>query len=249
MLKDRVKNQRAAAPPPLDPRAYALFLDLDGTLLELAEHPDDVTPAHELRTLLPRLPDVFSGAVALLTGRTIANADRVLAHAFPNIAGIHGLELRVRGRVQAAAQQNTDIADAANEIESAGLPARIEDKGASIALHYRHAPDAGGAIVAKAEAIAAQRNLRALHGKMVVELLAGAHTKGDAIGAFMAEAAFAGRIPIAVGDDITDEDAFAAAHAAGGYGVLVGAPRDTAARYRLDKPAAVLTWLGQAVRS
>jgi trehalose 6-phosphate phosphatase len=126
------------------------------------------------------------------------------------------------------------------------LNAVLEDKGAGIALHYRHAPPCEEEVRGVARALAAEHRLRLLYGKMVVEILAGETTKGDALIELMQGAPFAGRIPVAVGDDVTDEDAFAAALRLGGVGVLVGPSRATAARCALPDVAAVRAWLAQA---
>src|SRR5690606_28281496 len=114
------------------------------------------------------------------------------------------------------------------------LVADIEDKGAALALHYRRAPEHAEAVRRIAAELAERHGLSLIEGKMVVELKHGQRTKGDAVAAFMADPPFAGRIPVAVGDDVTDEDAFAAVEQLGGVAILVGAPRATAASCRLD---------------
>jgi trehalose 6-phosphate phosphatase len=234
-------------PPPLDVRAHALFLDLDGTLVEIAERPDDVVAGAALRELLARLSQAMDGALALITGRTIESADRILHGAVPNIAGVHGFEQRLRGDLTRASDDLAPLARAAEEaaaLASQGaLDARLEDKASGLALHFRHAPDAGPDVRRAAEALAEKHGLSLIEGKMVVELTLGVRTKGDAVAAFMTEAPFAGRRPIAVGDDVTDEDAFAAARSAGGLGVLVGDPRPSAARHSLSGASAVAAWL------
>lgn len=242
-------NERSApsAPPLLDPLRHALFLDLDGTLVDIEEHPDDVVAGDALRALLQRVCAAADGAVALITGRTIFDADRILGGTIANIAGVHGLEHRINGKLNrdraAAAELNAALEDVRDLIEDGVLNARIEEKGASVALHYRHAPEIEQDVRACAAQIAARHRLRTLPGKMVIEIVAGAHTKGDAVDAFMRAAPFAGRIPVAIGDDVTDEDAFAAAARAGGFSIRVGESRSSSAAYRLPTPAAVHAWL------
>lgn len=243
-------NERRAsssAPPLLDPQRHALFLDLDGTLVDLEDHPDDVVAGGALRELLCRVGEACGGALALITGRTISDADRVLGGAIANIAGVHGLEHRINGKLnrdhEAASELNAALGDVRDLVKAGVLHARIEEKGASVALHYRHAPEIEQDVRACAAQIAARRRLRTLPGKMVIEIVAGAHTKGDAVDAFMRAHPFTGRIPVAVGDDVTDEDAFAAAARAGGFAIRVGESRSSSAAYRLPTPASVHSWL------
>lgn len=234
-------------PPPFDIHRHALFLDLDGTLLDIVERPHAVNVSPDLRQLLRQLSRAFSGAVAVVTGRTISDADQLLEGAIPFISGVHGYELQ-RGQhitrdTAHAHQLNAARSDLRELLREQQSPALIEDKGASIALHYRHAPDAERAVQAIAMQIAKARNLRVLQGKMVVELIASTRTKGHALTVFMAQPPFTGRLPIAVGDDRTDEDAFTAAARLGGFGVRVGEAEHSAARYGLADPAAVGAWL------
>jgi len=235
------------APPALDIRNHALFLDLDGTLLEIQDTPDAVTASPALLLLLRRLTKEMSGALAVITGRTLVDTDDILEGAVNYAAGIHGFEIQrgvkiVREQIElkhlALAREDVRALLQQNE-----LPALVEDKHASLALHYRHAPAAEEHVKAIAAKIAAERGLRVLHGKMVVELVASARTKGHALTVFMAAPPFMGRTPIAIGDDRTDEDAFAAAKRMGGCGVLAGAPRDSNAGFLLPGPAAVIAWL------
>jgi trehalose 6-phosphate phosphatase len=235
------------APPPLDPRSDALFLDLDGTLLDIQERPHAVRASEELRDLLWLADERLSGALAIVTGRTLTDAAAILDGGPKYMAGVHGFEIQ-RGAF--TAHDNADLSrlDAARAdlralLQQHAVSALIEDKQASLALHYRHAPERAGAVRAIAAELATRHGLRLVQGKMVVELSASARTKGYAVTVFMAAPPFSGRRPIAIGDDYTDEDAFAAAARLGGAGVLVGEPRESAASYTLAGPAAVLAWL------
>lgn len=244
-----------AEPPPVPPLVdlcqHALFLDLDGTLVEIQERPHAVAAPPGLCDLLARLSRAMSGAIALITGRPVAEADAILSGSVAAIAGVHGYEIRRNGRMARASLDLAPMRGAAEDIrtllQANALPALVEDKRASIALHYRHAPQAGEELRHIAAQIAKRRGLRVLEGKMVVELVAGARTKGHAVVAFMSAPPFKRRVPVVVGDDRTDEDAFAAAARAGGFGVLVGETRETAAVYALPAPDAVRMWLATSL--
>jgi trehalose 6-phosphate phosphatase len=233
-------------PPLLQPHGDALFLDLDGTLLEIADHPNAVSASAELLSLLRELSIQLDGACAVITGRTVADADEILKGALGTIAGVHGAEFKtpVASTVQWSNDNGPVWAARADAYALASrLQLLIEDQRASLALHYRHSPELAAEVHAAAEEIAAAHGLRVMKGQMVVELIAGQRTKGDALEAFMRQAPFSGRRAIAVGDDVTDEDAFASAEKLGGFGVLVGDRRDSAAAFGLDDPASVAAWL------
>lgn len=239
-------------PPPLDLRRHALFLDLDGTLLDLAERPHAVIVSAELRNTLRELADQMAGAVAVVTGRTLADADSLLHGALDYVAGVHGYEIQ-RGAHTSRDSHEVGALDRARDevqhlLQQHAIRALIEDKGAGLALHYRHAPEAGPEVRRLGAAIASKHGLRLLEGKMVVELVASRRTKGHAVTVFMAAPPFSGRVPIAIGDDRTDEDAFAAAARLGGFGILVGDPRASTASHTLAGPAAVIAWLQSAIR-
>lgn len=242
-----------ASPPPLDVRSHALFLDLDGTLVDFAAHPEQVVASQELRLLLANLSREMNGAVALITGRTIASADAVLDGALVYVAGIHGIERRVGQTIERASNDTAPIqaalGDARALVAKGALQVDVEDKGLALALHYRRAPEFADATRRAAADIARRHGLSILEGKMVIELTLGQRTKADAVNDFMAAPPFAKRQPIAIGDDITDEDAFRAVADLGGQSVLVGAPRDTAARYCLRDTSAVFAWLKAGLAS
>lgn len=252
-LKHQESNLSAphTAPPQFDVLRHALFLDLDGTLVDIQDRPHAVTASAELRMLLRELDNRMSGAVALVTGRTLADADRILDTSLTNMAGVHGYELQRNGKISHDNIGLLAMRAAADDLrmlmQQRAVPALVEDKEASLALHFREAPEHAEAVRAIAVEVARRRKLRVLEGKMVVELVAGARTKGHAVVAFMSARPFKGRIPIAIGDDRTDEDAFAAAARMGGFGVLVGDVRPSAAAYALASPSAVIAWLASAL--
>lgn len=238
------------SPPKLDRRA-ALFLDVDGTLLELADRSDLVQLPPELPALLGDLAARRGGALALISGRPLAELDRLFEPWCGAAAGVHGVERR---RVDGTFAHHTDVAAAvaidrirprltAFACARSGL--LLEDKHSALALHYRAAPECAAEVRALAEALCRHTGsaLRLVVGKMVVEFRPrGAH-KGAAIAAFLSESPFLGRRPIFLGDDATDEDGFAEIARRGGLAIRVGEPAKTRASYALPSVAAVLTWL------
>ncbi|MDH7637129.1 trehalose-phosphatase [Sphingomonas oryzagri] len=229
----------------------SLFLDFDGTLVDIAERHDAVIVQPGLGRLIGGLAERLNGRVALVSGRSTAD---ILSHlGLQNtqppfaIAGSHGLELLWGdGRTEAPARPEglDEALTALNELADARPGVVVEKKPYGAALHYRQAPDAGPACDAIAEEIAARTGITLQHGKMVVELRAHGADKGDAVRRFMAEPPMTGTRPIFIGDDLTDEAGFVAAEALGGWGILVGGPRETAARYRLPGVRDVHEWLG-----
>lgn len=236
-------------PPPLEPHGAALFLDFDGTLVELAETPDAIRVSPGLEPLLKRLRQRLEGRLAIVSGRSLADLERHLPASGIAFSGSHGLELRLADGTGLPLSAPIGLDDVRDRVEHFAAPIPglvVEGKPAGIALHYRLAPDQAGRAEAFMAALAKERGFAVQHGAMVVELRPGGATKGDALKAFMAEPPFARARPWFVGDDLTDEHGFAAAAALDGAGVLVGPMRDTAAHYRLPSVAAVAAWLGAA---
>lgn len=227
-----------------DPAAWALFLDIDGTLLDLAPTPCGVTIPPALPELLQHLKQKLSGAVALISGRSLDSIDHLL-NWNGDAAGIHGAQWRQSGHapVQASALPVSLIADITGE--AGRLPGVVvEHKPGSVALHFNAAPHHAVHIHAAADRIVtgAAVPLRLLHGKGVVEIVPAHAGKGNAIERFMRQSPYRGRRPIFIGDDVTDEDGFAAVNRLGGVSLHVGDNR-TAARHRLTSPDAVRRWL------
>jgi trehalose 6-phosphate phosphatase len=243
----------ALAEPPLSLLdGAALFLDFDGTLVELAESPGAIEVPGDLHPRLERLARRLGGRIGIVSGRSIGDLQRHLG--FPGIAlsGSHGLELLFPdgSRLPVAAPPGLAEARAAVADFAAGAEGLlVEEKPAGIALHFRLAPERESGVAAFAADLAARTGLAVQHGKMVCELRPAGPHKGDAIRALMAEPPFAGARPVFVGDDLTDEDGFAAAAEMGGAGILVGPPRASAARWRLADVAAVERWLQAAAES
>lgn len=228
-----------------DPSAFALFLDFDGTLVEIAPRPDAVRVDPGLVPTLERLRTRLSGALAIVTGRPIAVVDGFLAPALFDVAGLHGVERRLDGVVSGGgAQDHPALRERIPRLHA--LVNRldavlIEDKGASVAVHWRLASPADAERAqAAVEAVAAELAgaYRLQLGKAVGEIVPAGATKGHAIRGLLQSPPYAGRRPLIFGDDRTDEIAFASVNADGGVSVRVGSGETVAAR-RIADPAAV----------
>ncbi len=236
-------------PPPAGLLADAgLFLDFDGTLVELAERPDAVVVGRELTGLLARLGHRLDGRVAIVSGRSIAQLDAFLGDTVAPFAvvGSHGAEIRRAGAEamlpdRPAALVAAERAFAARFGEDDRIV--IEVKTLGVAIHYRGAPEVAQEAHAMVEAFAARDGLAVQAGKMMIELRMDGHDKGTAIATLCEAAPFAGYAPVFVGDDLTDEPGMVVAAHHGGAGILIGAMRDSAARYRLPDVTSFLRWL------
>lgn len=237
------------------PAAPALFLDVDGTLLDIAETPDAVQVTPRILRILRALRLYTEGALALVSGRSLANLDLLFEPLLLPAAGLHGFERRsALGAHHRRPIPNGAILQRAREALH-GLAARhdgllVEDKRFALALHFRQAPHLARTVVeAMSEiAAAAQPELVLQLGRMVAELRPAAAGKGAAVDAFLAEAPFIGRYPVYIGDDLTDESAFERVNNAGGLSIAVNVRRPTAALASLPSVAAVHEWLCQVLR-
>lgn len=224
----------------------ALFLDFDGTLVEIAPTPETILVPQGLATRLEVLSRRLGGRLALVSGRSTANIAAHLGSLAVARAGSHGVErVDARGaRIGSApARLPAEITEAmqAFAAEHAGVECELKSLGA--ALHYRAAPQHEHAAIAFAERQAVMHGLWVKLGKCVVELVNRGVDKASAVRAFMGEEPFAGAVPVFVGDDVTDEDGFRAARELGGFGVVVGARDGTLASHSLQSPAKVHEWL------
>lgn len=243
-----VSRAESALPtPPFDlPRRCALFLDLDGTLAPIMPRPDDVGPDPYRARLLGRLRSTFEDRVAVVSGRALLDLDHILTGGVTALAAVHGLVRRSADGVVTAREPHQGLDDARRilgELAHCERGLLFEDKGLSVALHYRAAPACGEAVIEAAERLSQATGLVLQLGEMVAELRTPGADKGSAVAAFIREAPFVGATPVFIGDDLTDEDGFAAANRLGGFGVLVGEPRPTQARYNLADTHAVYRWL------
>jgi len=243
-------SQRVGAEPPRLSESAALYLDFDGTLVDFAPAPDLVQVRSELPALLSSLHARQHGAVAVVSGRRLSEVDHLCCPVVLAGAGVHGAELRphVPGSTQFHVDPRADeIAQALRIRFAEDRRVLVEDKGAAVALHFRLAPERAEECIQAMRALARPRALEVLVGNQVVEARVHGFDKGHAIRMLAAQAPFAGRMPIFVGDDRTDEDGFVAVAALGGYGVKVG-PGETAARYRCESIEAVHIWLRRSLR-
>jgi trehalose 6-phosphate phosphatase len=238
-------------PPEAHIASIALFLDVDGTLLDIALRPDAVVVDPALRETLRTLHARLGGALAIVSGRPIREIDALLALHDVAAAGLHGAELRAEGHATLAEPAPNPRLDPvrvrAIEIASAIPGVLVEDKGGAIALHYRAVPAAESATREAAHGLLllAGSDYELIYGKSVVELKPRHADKGTALATLMQSAPFAGRTPWMIGDDLTDEDAFVEANREGGVSIIVGSRRPTLARYALAGPATARAWLAR----
>ncbi|MGU3538394.1 trehalose-phosphatase [Methylobacterium sp. A54F] len=224
---------------------YALFLDFDGTLVEIAPRPDAVRVEPGLVETLDRLRARLGGALAVVTGRPVGVIDAFLDPLRLDVAGLHGVERRTGGVVSGGrAEDHPELRARVPRLEAAAAEldaVLIEDKGASVAVHWRLASPADAERAeAAVKAVAAELagGYRLQLGKAVGEIVPADATKAHAIRAFAEQPPYAGRRALFLGDDRTDEIAFASVNEDGGLSVRIG-PGETVARHRLADPAAV----------
>lgn len=240
------------APDKLDPDVVALFLDVDGTLLDIRRHPAEVRADAGLIELLQRCSAALGGALSLVSGRTVAEVDRVFAPTRFSVAGSHGAELRFDGGETAKVPHDPLPADALAPIVALadghdGL--LLEYKLGGISLHYRRAPELESDCRRLVTRLLDELGeaFRLIPGKMVFEIGPKQYNKGAAIRTMVERPPFAGRTPVFIGDDVTDEDGFRAVNEMGGLSIRVGDLAGSEARYRLPDVAAVPPWLERSV--
>jgi trehalose 6-phosphate phosphatase len=230
-----------------NPDQHALFLDFDGTLVAIADRPDDVRLDPETRVALAELKVQLGGALAIVTGRDIAAVDHFLAPLHLSMAGVHGLMRRdAQGRTWKSSFDDTlpaAIEQAVSPLLQKYPGLLVERKYGAVAVHYRDHPELEQvSIEALENALYGIKETEIKRGKMVVEVKAAGGNKGAAVADFLREEPFAGRRAVFAGDDVTDEDAFAFVNANGGISIKVG-PGATIAAYRTSGTAEFLDWL------
>jgi trehalose 6-phosphate phosphatase len=229
----------------------AVFLDFDGTLVAIADTPASVTVDARIPHILTRVAARLDGAVAVISGRSLKDLETMLWPYQGAAAGIHGLERRTVDGTIIRPASDPDIERVRSSLECVdqrALGILVEDKGLAFAIHYRSRPERAViclAFASKAVEISEHR-LATLCGKMVVEILPRDADKGNAILSFLEEPPFAGRRPIFVGDDHTDEKGFSTVNRLNGVSIHVGGRNSTSALYRLPDVSAVVTWLANA---
>lgn len=232
---------------------HAFFFDLDGTLLDIASAPDKIQLPQQLHDILSHLHWHLDGAFALITGRPVSFVDTIFhSHSF-EIAGLHGAQIRNSDGCIRTHKIDDSFREAKRYVEDTltDYPdIKLEDKEVALALHYRSNPrlqQTAANIINKATSITGD-NWTVQHGKMVVELRPAGSDKGSALDHFMAKPAFQSRIPIAFGDDVTDEEMFAAAHRYSGASVKIGASlRNSCAMSLIPSPTALRNWLTEVI--
>lgn len=229
------------------PLEWALFLDFDGTLLDLAPHPEDIEVPSELPRLLYLLSDRFEGAVAVFTGRSLKNLDQHLGCRWCPASGQHGAEWRFHQGAKSSLSESTSLAEVRKLFQDFSThysDTYFEDKGLSLALHFRGVPklEKELAQLANQAMNSGGEDLEVLRGKCVLEIRLRDVNKGSAIRRFLTKEPFKGRKPLMLGDDRTDEDAFHEVLSAGGTAIKVG-EGPTIAPWRLETPKEVRAWL------
>lgn len=247
-----MKKLRLHAPPAADVE-WAYFLDIDGTLIDFANHPDAVDIDTALLDLIERLRLATNGAVALISGRSISDLENRLGTLRLPLAGQHGLERRdAAGRLwihAAPPDAKCLIKEALAPILAKHPGLFLEDKGLTLALHYRMAPRLAGYVhrIMGRLAVRAGRDLEVQRGKRVVEIKPAGIDKGTAVAEYLAEPPFKLRRPVFLGDDLNDEHGFAEVNRLDGISIKVGSGV-SCARFRLPDVAAARRWLGDALK-
>lgn len=238
---------------PAPDKDWALFLDVDGTISEIADHPEKAVVKQQVLVSLEAIRDALGGALALVSGRTIANLDRMVHPLHLAAAGQHGAEWRLPdGRMKRADGLDPGDLIAARDAFRVLADARpgivVEEKGLSLSVHFRNAPEAEAEIRALArELVGMLPGHHVSSGKSVVELRPNGVDKGRCITTFMEVPPFAGRRPVFAGDDVTDEDGFAMVNSAGGISIRIGrkGERPTAATWHCKDVATFSDWLSR----
>jgi len=234
---------------PVPQADWALFLDIDGTLIEHADHPEGITIPAYLPDLLSNVQMALNGAVALVSGREIDWMDRRFAPARLAASGQHGAEIRLAPDAPSVPipipKWRKPLEEALDRELSTWPGVFIEHKPLSLAVHYRAVPQFADEIMNKVIELGMglDDSVEFLKGRFVIEVRQAGRHKGTAVQQFMTTTIFAGRTPLFVGDDVTDEDGFRAARAAGGYAVAVGPRATQQADFRLATPEDVRKWL------
>lgn len=234
-------------------KQVALFLDFDGTLVEIAPAPDDVKLDRQVAPALDALRSALGGALALVSGRPIPDLDGFLAPYHFDTAGLHGAQIRLDGAIRSQADAPETLREALRELvrfANSHVGILVEDKRISAALHWRMAPQLEDEALSLVRTLAARMgpSVRLQEGKSVAELVPAGASKGSAISWLMREAPYNGRTPVFIGDDITDEAGFATVNALGGLSIRIGAGETCAGR-RLASPTALRTILLAAAES
>lgn len=221
----------------------ALFLDFDGTLVEIAPVPDAVQLDRQVAPALESLRASLGGALALVSGRPVSFLDEVLAPYRFDAAGLHGAQIRIDGEIRSQSAVPEAMREATRDLvrfANSHVGIIVEDKRISIALHWRLAPTLKDEALELMRSVAARMGpaVRLQEGKSVAELVPAGASKGGAIVQLMQTAPYVGRKPVFIGDDITDEAGFEAVNALGGLSIRIG-DGETCAAHRIASPTAL----------
>jgi trehalose 6-phosphate phosphatase len=234
--------------PPNALADWAYFLDMDGTLIEIAESPSAVRVDEALLNLIKCLHLKCHGAVALISGRSLADLEQRMGGSLLPMAGQHGLERRDANKhlhvYRASSSAKSEIQDRLEAILARHPDVMLEDKGFSMAVHYRRALPLAGYLHRVMRRLVSElgAGLYLQKGKRVIELRPDGFDKGKAVDAYLSEMPFRGRRPVFIGDDLTDETAFVAVNKRGGLSIKVGEGA-SCAQYVLPDVQAVRHWL------
>lgn len=236
-------------PHSLNAQSTAMFLDFDGTLVDFAVQPDLVEMPDGTLAAITALYEALGGAIAVVSGREIADIDRFLSPLNLPVAGVHGLHRRghdgVLHSVNSDAREVAEIVSRLRRFVDSNDGLQLEQKAGSVALHFRASPHLEAECHEVMERVTGDLvQYQLLRGKMVIEAKPSCYNKGLAIKAFMAEAPFVGRSPFFAGDDVTDEDAFCFVNECGGISVKVG-PGETKAKFRAQSIGEFGDWLAK----
>lgn len=236
------------APTLNDPARIALFLDLDGTVLDIAEAPAEVMAPPDLAPALRRLQMNLGGAIAILTGRKIADVDRLLFPLVLPAAGVHGSEFRSEpeGDVEiGSGEVPAPLVEAVERLVASMPGLLLEHKGISIAVHYRSVPAMQPVLETELLRLLHHHGSRLVlsHGRRVFELVPEGTSKGTALARLMRSPRFRERTPIVIGDDMADETALVAAAEFGGLGLKVEGEHFSPGDTHFKGPSDVRRWL------
>lgn len=249
---DEAPRTRAARPSPRallagEPHRWALFLDIDGTLIDVAPSPEEVSVPRELPDLLYELQTALGGALALVTGRQVSAADRLMAPQSFIVSGVHGTQLRGAPAAEAlglAPRVPDELVRVVRGVAGGSDAIVVEHKRSGLAVHFRKAPAAGVALNVELTRLLErwpQYELRG--GRMVLEIVPRGYSKATAVNALMQNPPFRGRVPVAIGDDHGDDPALVLARKMGGLGLTVGGEHFDVTRADFANATAVRAWL------